>query len=124
MSDIVLREPELVSRLERLARENQTTPEQLLRLAVDKYLDDVGRQKLRREVQAFQTMHSELLKQYYGYSVAVHNSRVIDSDKDARSLYLRIRERYGNTPILIRLVNEQAENEMVFRSPRFQHNLP
>ena len=124
MSDLILSEPNLVSKLEQLAREHSTTPEALLRLAVGRYVDDMGKQKLQQEIQAFHAQHKELLKNYAGQTVAIHQGQVIDHDHDAHSLYLRIREQYGNIPILIRQVTEQVENELTFRSPRLDRPLP
>jgi hypothetical protein len=118
MADLILDEPELITRLEQLARERDTSAKSLLRLAVNQYLEDVGRKKIHAESQAFKAMHSELVKNYPGRYVAVHEGQVIDDDTDARRLYLRIREQFGSTPVLIRQVKDQPENELVFRSPR------
>lgn len=81
-------------------------------------VEDMGRQKLHRESQAFLAMHSELMEKYAGQAVAIHQGQVIDHDLDVRGLYLRMRSRYGDTPVLIRQVTERGENTLTFRSPR------
>lgn len=55
---------------------------------------------------------------YRGQFVAVHNREVVDQDKDQRSLYLRVRARFGKTPVLI--VNGDWDSVPVFttQSPR------
>ena len=76
--------------------------------------------KIHAEAQAFRSMHRELLSRYRGRYVAVHDGRVVDDDMDRRSLYLRVRARYGATPVLIREVTELPEREFHILSPRLE----
>src|SRR4030042_1027767 len=99
MVGLILNEPELISRLEQLALERGIPLGELLRLAVSRYLDDIGHQKIHNEAQAFKSMHTELVKHYFGRYVAIHEGQVVDHDDDLRKLYRRVREQYGATPV-------------------------
>jgi len=124
MDILTLQQPELVSQLEQAAAEREETPEQLLNLAVSEFLEKINRQKIHLESRAFESIHGELIKKHLGQYIAFHDGRVVDQDKDARTLYLRVRKKFGNTPILIRQVTKQAKNELVFRTPRFSKVQP
>ena len=63
---------------------------------------------------------AQLRRQYQGQFVAIHDRQVVDSDTDKRELYIRVRERYGSTPVLI--LSADLENIPVFRihSPQLE----
>ena len=90
----------------------------LLDRAVREYLDRLAEQKIIAESEAFRAMHAELLQQYWGKYVAVHDGEVVDHDEDVCALNRRIRARYGRRAVLLQRVTEQPEVELVIRSPK------
>lgn len=119
MTAIALNRPDLIERLQQVASAEATSAEDLLDRAVIEFLETVALQKLKDETVAFEQMHSQLVKQYFGQHVAVHNGVVIDYDPDLRDLHLRIRARFGQMPILLRQVTDDIKlPEIVVRSPR------
>ncbi len=121
---ITLQEPQLVARLQQVAATEHYSAEALLQKAVTEYLDKIAQQKIRAESEAFEAMHAELLQTHRDHYVAVHEGQVVDADTEARALYLRIRERYGAMPVLIRQVTAEARPTLVFRSPRLRRTAP
>jgi hypothetical protein len=119
MNSLILNRSDLVERLQQVAIEEATSAEELLDRAVAEFLENVALQKLKDETLAFEQMHSQLVQQYLGEYVAVHNGAVVDHDVDARSLHLRIRARFGQMPILLRQITEDVElPELIVRSPK------
>ncbi len=123
MQTVTLQQPELVEQLNQFATEQGSTTETLLTKAIVEYLDRIIHQKIHQEVKAFETMHADLVLLYHGKYIAMHHKKVVDSGRDARQLYLRVRQKYGYVPILIRQVREQPKQTLVFRSPRFVRNI-
>ena len=70
--------------------------------------------KWEREYRAFKRLLPQLLAKQRGQYVAIHDEQVIDSDKDAMALILRVLGRIGNVDIHVGLVTEQPEP--VYRS--------
>jgi len=110
----------LVEPLYREAERQGMGIEDLVSNLVARYLWRVEPDKLSNEVDAFRAMHAELVAQYRGRYVALHEGQVVDSDADRRTLYLRIRSRFGSTPVLIRQVTEMPEREFVVHSPHLE----
>lgn len=120
MSTVVL-QPQLAEHLSQVAEQDATTLEELVNAAVREYVDVMTRRKIHAESKVFRARHAELLQQYLGEYVAMHEGNVVDHDKDLSALHQRIRRRYGrHTPVLLRQVTEQAELEFTFRSPRLE----
>jgi hypothetical protein len=92
----------------------------LLDQAVREYLDRLAEQKIIAESEAFRAMHAELLQQYRGEYVAVHNGKVVDHDEDVCALNRRIRARYGRQAVLLQQVTERPEVELVIQSPKLE----
>ena len=65
-------------------------------------------------------MKADLSAKHPGKYVAVHNGEVIDHDPGIRTLHLRVYEKYGRTPILLKQVVAGPERELVIRSPRLE----
>ncbi len=84
------------------------------------YLDRLAEQKIIAESEAFRAMHAELLQQYRGEYVAVHNGEVVDHDEDICALNHRIRARYGRRAVLLQQVTAVPEIELVIRSPKLE----
>jgi hypothetical protein len=78
----------------------------------------MGRKKIQSETKAFLAQYETLQAKYLGQYVAMHEGKVIDHDVDLRTLHLRVYERVGYTPVLLKQVTVEPERELVFRSPR------
>lgn len=113
-------EPKLQQQLEQVAVEKTTSPDKLLDTAVRTYLRQLDREKIRTEADAYRNLHAQLVIDYLGQHVAIHQRRVVDSDLSFEALHTRIRERFGNQAVLIRLVETKPERELTFRSPRIE----
>lgn len=79
---------------------------------------------IHQERLAFDRMLSTLLPQYEGRYVAVHGGQLVDDDDNLRSLAQRVRERFGNRPVLLKRVTSKPDRELVFRSPRLERDAP
>jgi hypothetical protein len=52
--------------------------------------------------------------------VAIHQGKLVDHDSDQLALYQRVDRRYRNTPVLIKQVLANPEEEYTFRSPTLE----
>jgi hypothetical protein len=65
--------------------------------------------KFERERRAFFRLLPQLLNDYRGQYVAVHDEQVVDSGPDRLSVALRVLGRVGNVDIYVGLVSAQPE---------------
>ena len=72
------------------ATANRLTPEVFVKKAVQSYLIQYRREKIRAETEAFEQQQDMLLAQFPEQYVAVHQGQVIDHDPDLRTLHLRV----------------------------------
>lgn len=116
--------PDVAEQLRHLTGSGETgvDPEAIVDKALRSYLTQLRREKIRAESEAFERQLTLLLTRYRGEYVAVHEGQVIDHDPDLRTLHLRVFAQLGHTPVLLRKVTEETEQELVFRSPRFQRD--
>lgn len=98
---IELREPRLVERIKRLAADQAQPAEKVLETAVQAHLDRLEQEAIHAETEAFWDMHDELVRVYQGKHVAIYRGEVIDHDEDASRLEKRVREQFGELPVLI-----------------------
>lgn len=112
--------PDIAEQITHLAEESQISTELFVDNALRKYLAHFRREKIRGETEAFNQQYMKLLTRFLGEYVAIHNGQVIDHDRDLRALHLRVFERLGRTPVLLKQVTQEPERELVFRSPRFE----
>ena len=106
-----------VTQLEQVAREQNTTAQRLAEQAIREFLRSEARRKMQREMDAFFQLHARLLEDHVGEYVAIHQGKLIDHDSDQLALFQRVERRYGDTPVLIKLVLANPEEEYTFRSP-------
>ena len=119
MNPLMLQERVLLEELEQVATVQKTTPEELLNKAVSQFLYKVALEKMKTETTAFERMYDQLVAQYLGQHVAIHNGELIDHDADLLALRKRIRQRFGRMPILLRQVTPERElPELLIRRPR------
>ena len=117
---LTLHEP-LASQLASAAGTRETSVEALAETVLRTFLEEEADRKLDRELEAFRTVHADLLTTYRNEYVAIHEGQVIDHDRDELSLFLRVEEQHPNVPVLIRKVRPEVEEIYTIRSPRFSY---
>lgn len=119
MEQLQLQDPSLVEQLHKIAEHEHQSPEELLNRAVIEFLDKIALKKMQAEVAAYEQMHPELVTQYLGEYVAIHNGALVDHDHNVRDLHIRVRRRFGKMPILLRKVAEEpTPPDIIVRSPK------
>lgn len=79
--------------------------------------DERERDMAREEV-AYQAMHAELWTKYPHQHVAIYQGQLVDHDRDAAALYLRIRQKYPGEFVLMAPVGPEPEEEYHILSPQ------
>ena len=115
-------QPDLVERVHRITKSKGTTVKDFVNQAVREHLEQLEDQKLKAEVQAFERMHPQLVKQYLGQFVAVHEGQIVDADVDFETLFLRVEKRLGDVPVLIRPVSVEPTPELRAPGPRLERS--
>jgi len=118
MTAVELRENALVWQIEQLAKLTAQPVEKVLARAVETYLDQLEREGIHAETQAFLAMQDQLLAQYPGQHVAIYNGEVVDHDADVALLEHRVRQRFGVLPVLIALVKPAGTYDLHWRGGR------
>jgi hypothetical protein len=117
MTPIAIRD-ELIRSVEKLAHEQDTDAETLVNEWIERQLALAREQKIREESIHFRAQHSQLRSAYPGEYVAMRNGAVLDHGADANELYLRIKARFGDEPVLIAPVMDSPMPTYQMRSPR------
>lgn len=121
MTALVINKPTLLDTIEQAAQSQNLSTDEILDKAVWEYLDRWASQKIRSEQDAFAKLHTNLVTTYFGEYVAIHDGALVDHDQDHRTLHLRIRQKFGRMPILLRQVTEDINPPTLFwRSPRLE----
>ncbi len=81
------------------------------------------RSKIRAEAAAWRALPETIRGRYGQNYVAVHEGRVVDHDADRLTLYRRVRQRLGNTPVLITSAGVDSPREFYIRSPKLERTL-
>jgi len=115
-------QPDLAERVHRITKSKGTTVKDFVNQAVRERLEQLEDQKLKAEVQAFERMHPQLVKQYLGQFVAVHEGQIVDADVDFEALFLRLEKRLGDVPVLIRPVSVEPTPELRAPGPRLERS--
>ena len=76
------------------------------------------RAAMRKEIAAYQKMHSDLVKTYLGEYVAIYQGELVDHDADPVALHERITTNYPDKVVLSRKVQKDADPVLHMRSPR------
>ncbi len=116
--------PDLAKQITSLAGESQAKAEAFVDKALRTYIARFRREKIRAETEIFNRQYEMLLVKYPDQYVAIHHGQVIDYDQDLRTLHLRVFERLGHIPVLLKKVTKEPRRELVFRSPRFERDIP
>ncbi|CAN5695600.1 hypothetical protein BH10CHL1_BH10CHL1_24440 [soil metagenome] len=117
---IALQQPELIVRVQNIARAINQDENEVLETAVQLYLDHVEREKIHAETQAFWAMTTDLQSKYLGEFVAVHEGQVIDHDLDVAQLEQRITQRLGDIAVLIAPVTQATQRDLYTSSFRLE----
>jgi hypothetical protein len=112
----------LVEQIKRLAADQAQPAEKVLETAVQAHLDQLEREAIHAETEAFWDMHDELVRKYEGQHVALHRGEVVDSDEDASRLESRVREQFGELPVLIAPVTPRPRRDLRWIGGRIEAN--
>ncbi len=66
-----------------------------------------------REVNAYEALHPELVKQFLGQFVAIYQGELVDHDADEDALMKRRQRDYAGKVVLVRRVEIEASRELV-----------
>lgn len=75
------------------------------------------REQLEQEIAAYEAMHIRLWQKLPGMWVAIQHGELVDQDRDRIDLYRRVRQRFGNKPVLMREIRAEAVEEIWLRTP-------
>ncbi len=107
---------ELAGIIQREAKTRGKSIEDFLRIAIQRDRILTARQKIEEEQAWWESLPLEKRAKYAGKYIAVHNKKLVDSDKNENQLYARIRAKYGKTSVLI--MPAEGVQEMRIYSPR------
>lgn len=79
------------------------------------------RAAMKKEIKAYQAIHSELVTKFLGQYVAIYQGELVDHDPDPVALHERITAKYPKKVVLSRRVQKNAEPVLQMRSPRLEH---
>ena len=113
---------ELAEQVTQIAAAGERSPDDVVEEAVRRYLGDEHERKIRAESDAYQEQIETLAEQYAGHYIAMHDGKVIDHDPDLRTLHLRVFQRLGHTPVLLKKVGQPTRRELRIRSPRVERH--
>ncbi len=114
MDSITLRS-DLLAALEDNAAPGTESVNDLVNEAVANYLENLQRDRIRREIASYTQMQGDLAEHFLSQWVAIHNGELVDHDTDRARLYQRVRERYGRAAVLIRQVESKLNDEIRWR---------
>ena len=109
---VVVKRPGLIERIRHVARETNRETTQVVEAAVQAYLDQLDRETIHEEAEAFWAMQADLLARYPGEHVAVHQGQVVDHDPDVVRLEQRVAEQWGESAILIAPVTDKPRRDL------------
>lgn len=122
--DAILLPSDLQVAVSQIAEQEAKSVEEVLHEAVRHYQRELNREKLKREIAAYETMHGQLKEKFFGEWVAVHEGQLVDHDSDRAMLYARVRQHYGSLSILIREVAEMPAPDLWLRTPTTGNSEP
>ncbi len=116
--EITLKEPRLTQDVLRWADYTSQSAEAVVEAAVEAYLAQLEAALLEKDTFFFWNNLDELRRDYPHEYVAIHQGEVVDHDADLRSLSQRVRQRFGNLPVLMASVDNPPPHDIHWRSPR------
>lgn len=100
---------ELIKPLEQLAAERGESVNAIVEQLIVSFLRDQRHLYLHDEMERFRRHHEIIRQQYEGQFVGLRDGQVLDHDADGHQLYIRLRQKYGDLPILIVQVTDQPD---------------
>ena len=79
-----------------------------------------NRDAMRREIDAYNQMHSKLVTTHLNEYVSLFQGEVVDHDEDPVALHRRIKAKFPNRIVLSRKVTTDPERVINMRSPRVE----
>jgi hypothetical protein len=70
---------------------------------------------VRREIDAYTTLHPNLVKEYMGNYVAIFQGKLVDHDADFGALMKRVKSRYPDDFVLVRRVDRVPTRTITVR---------
>jgi len=117
MTQIAVR-ADIARSIEKLAHEQGTDAEALVNKWLQWQLALAREQRIREEAARYRAQHSALFPVYAGQYIAMLNGELLDHDAEIGPLYQRMRERFGDEPVLITPVTAEPLPVLNMRSPR------
>ena len=77
-------------------------------------------EQLAIEEASWYALPVETRARYANQHVAIKNEQIVDHDEDQRALYLRVRQRFGSTPVAILWAGWEEPPIFEIRSPRLE----
>lgn len=115
--------PELERQVRQEAQRREVPLEDLIIEWIENQLWEAGNQKIDEEMDRFIEQHETLLPKYRGKYIAMRDGVVLDQDEDLIKLHDRIRDQYGDEPILMTLVDKEPIQTFRMLSPRLVQGL-
>ena len=109
---------ELAESLKQVSAQEGVSVDAAIQELARKYIREARDKIINREFEHYVAKHADLKAKYLGQHVAIHNGEVVDHGDDAMALVRRVRQRFGQTPILVTQVEEKPIPEFIIRSPR------
>jgi hypothetical protein len=81
-----------------------------------------NRSAMLQEIEAYKSLHPQLVKQYEGQYVAIFHGQMVDHDNDPVELHHRVNSRFPGETVLHRKVGDDPDPILRFRSPRLIPN--
>lgn len=119
MTTVTLR-PEVAEQVQSAADRRKMDLDELVNDWLEEQLWEDWNRKIAEEMRRFLAQHQELLVQYRGKYIAMQDGIVLDNDPDLGVLHDRVREQYGDVPILMTLVSNEPIQTFRVRSPRLE----
>jgi hypothetical protein len=107
---------ELAGAIQKEAEARGITVEDFLKSAIQRERSLAERHKIGEEQEWWENHSLKERARYAGEYIAIHNKRLVDHDKNESKLYARVREKFGNIPVLI-MPAEGPQDIRIF-SPR------
>lgn len=110
----------LAESLQQVAAERGKPLEVVMNDLAQSYLREQRHAQLLAEMDRFRVNHRELVAEFNGEYIGLHNGEVLDHDVDGGLLHKRLRQKHGSLPILIVQVSESPEQEFTVRNPKLE----
>ncbi|HEY4688511.1 MAG TPA: DUF5678 domain-containing protein [Anaerolineae bacterium] len=119
MTVVTLR-PKLAEQLRPEAERRQKSIEELVNDWLEDDLWEQRNRKIHEEAERYYARHAQLRTQYADKVIAMRDGEVVDSGDELLEVYQRIRERFGDEPVLITRVGVEPIETYTIRSPHLE----